>query len=789
VLDYSRTTFNDDEFACEKFVLKHRRARYTLRTGNIYFGLLFCAFPMAPAKPLLIPAIALATACLAGVAHVNGGSNFLASATFGAALPPVHDPENQVLLLLVQVGVILGLSRLMGILFSRMRQPQVVGEMVAGIMLGPSLLGWLAPGLQGRLFPADSVILLNILSQIGIIFFLFLIGLELDPNLVRNRGKSTVVTALCSIAVPFVLGVSLTLALYHTRLFDDDPSGARRFAAALFLGAAMSVTAFPVLARILTERNLQKNHLGAMAIACAAVNDVAAWVMLAFVVGVAHAAGSGANAAIRTLALSLGYAAIVFLVIRPFLRRLELIYQRQGRLSQNVVAVIFLLVLGSAWATEAIGIHAMFGAFLIGCVMPKGTQFVRHVTEKLEDFTVVFLLPVFFAYAGLKTQIGLIDDPQLWSYAVLIIAAACTGKLLGTAIPAKLFGSDWREAAAMGVLMNTRGLMELVTLTVGLQLHVINNAVFAIMVLMALLTTFMTTPLLHWVYPAQRLLPPRKIGDTRSFSVLIPVADPRSGGPLLRIAEMLVGSSSDQGRIVALHLRRPDDRPEFRSGLAEPSADPLQPLLDHANKNNVRVEPISFVSSDVPHDIARVCRDTGVDLVLIGFHRPVFGKTILGGTVHRILSETPVDAAVFVDRGFLGAQRVLIPYLGSAHDRFALELGGRLAREAKAEITALHVVAPKRVAGDSLHATTAIDRVFNDPSQPAPVRVRVVESDYPVDAVLEASHDFDLIVIGVSEEWGLASQLFGWRSERIAEASSTSMLIVRKKPAEAEKAK
>lgn len=704
------------------------------------------------------------------------------SCCYGASAPPppVHNPENQILLLLVQVGLILGLSRLMGILFAKMRQPQVVGEMVAGIMLGPSLLGWVAPGLQGALFPADSVILLNILSQIGIIFFLFLIGLELDPNLVRGRGRSTIVTALVSIATPFAIGVVLCLSLYHTRIFDD-PDGHKRFAAALFLGAAMSVTAFPVLARILAERNLQKTHLGAIAIACAAVNDVAAWVMLAFVVGVAHATGSGAGAAIRTLILAIGYAGIIFFAIRPFLVRMEKIYERQGRLSQNVVAVIFLLVLGSAWTTEAIGIHAMFGAFLIGCVMPKGTQFVRHVTEKMEDFTVVFLLPIFFAYAGLRTQIGLLNSPQLWLYAGLIFIAACGGKLLGAAIPAKLFGSDWREAAAIGVLMNTRGLMELVILTVGLQLHVITDSIFAIMVLMALLTTFMTTPLLHWVYPAKLLRVPQAPKEKRAFSILIPVADPRSGGPLLRIGEMLAGVASEQGRIVALHLRRADDRAEFRSGLAEPLADPLRPLLEHAAQNNVKVEPISFVGRDVPHDIARVAKDFSVDLVLIGFHRPVFGKTILGGTVHRILRETPVDAAVFVDRGFTSSQRVLIPYLGSKHDRLALDLAGRLARNTKAQITALHVVQPKRAGEDILHAETTINRVFNDPTQPASVNIRVVQSEYPVDAVLEASHEFDLIIIGVSEEWGLSSHLFGWRSERIAEACSTSMLIVRKK--------
>jgi Kef-type K+ transport system membrane component KefB len=691
--------------------------------------------------------------------------------------------ENPVLLLLVQVGLILGLSRIMGMLFARMRQPQVVGEMVAGIMLGPSVLGWISPHAQQLLFPADSVALLNLLSQIGIVFYLFLIGLEFDPKLVSSRGPAMVVTAICSIAVPFILGVALTLTLYGTSLFDD-PTGQRRWVAALFMGAAMSVTAFPVLARILTERNLQKTPLGASAIACAAVNDVAAWVMLALVVGVAHAAGSGGKTALRTVALAAGYTAVVFLLIRPFLRRLEQIYQRQPRLSQNVVAAIFLLVLGSAWVTGAIGIHAMFGAFLIGCVMPKGTDFVRHVTERLEDFIVIFLLPVFFAYAGLRTRIGLLNTPQLWAYAGVVLGVASCGKLAGAVVPARIFGSSWREAIAIGVLMNTRGLMELVILTIGLQLHVITDSVFAIMVLMALLTTFMTTPLLHWVYPIRRLMPPRKLAEKRAFSVLIPVADPRSGGPLLRMAEMLVGAGPDKGRIVALHLRRMEDRGEFRSGLAEGPVDPLRPLLEHAAKNQVAVEPLAYVSRDVPLDVARIARDAGVDLVLIGFHRPVFGKTILGGTVHRIMQETPTDVAVFVDRGFLGAQRVLIPFLGGKHDRFALELASRLAREAKAEITALHVVPPKRPQGDSLHANEAVDRVFNDPTQPAPVRVRVVESRDPVDAVLEASHEFDLIVIGVSEEWGLSSHLFGWRSERIAEGCPTSMLIVRKRAAQ-----
>jgi Kef-type K+ transport system membrane component KefB len=703
--------------------------------------------------------------------------------------------EGEVLLLLVQVGLILGLSRVMGMLFARMRQPQVVGEMVAGITLGPSVLGALClhfhSNLQQRLFPAGtSMELLNLLSELGVIFFLFLVGLEFEMDLVKNRGRSTVFTALSSIAVPFVLGVGVALFLESCGLFGDVP----RLPAALFVGAAMSVTAFPVLARILTERNLQKTKLGVSAIAAAAINDVAAWVILAFVVAIAHTAtrasgGGGKWDALRTVALAAGFAALMLFLVRPFLKRLQLIYDRQGRLSQNVVAVLFLLILACAWSTERIGIHAMFGAFLLGVVMPKGTEFVRHVTEKLEDFTVVFLLPIFFAYTGLKTQLGLLNEPILWVYAALILAAACIGKFGGAAVVAKAFGSSWREASAIGVLMNTRGLVELVILTVGLQFNVINDKVFAIMVVMALVTTFMTTPLLHWVYPAHLL--EKEVRDAageqaaetkKPYTVLIPVAAPKSTGPLLRLADLLSGPGKADRRIYALHLRRPVDRPEFRSGLREaqqgPSDETLRTLMATAESHQVPVELISFMSRNVPRDIARISSERHADLVLIGFHQPVFSRSLLGGTVRRILATAPADVAVLVDRGFLGAQRVLVPFLGGRHDRLAMEIAGRFAANAKAQVTVLHVTAPK--GGEPpLHAKEAVDRVFNDPSQPLPVQFRVVESDDPAGTVIEQSADFDLVVVGIAEEWGLESQLFGLRRERIAAGTPASLLIVR----------
>src|SRR5687768_1664714 len=441
------------------------------------------------------------------------------------------------LILLVQIALILALSRVMGFLFAKLRQPQVVGEMVAGIILGPSLFAWLAPTLWMRIFRPDLIPgsaihtdptqYLSMLSQVGVIFFLFLIGLELDPKLIKDRGHAAIVISHVSIIAPFLLGAALAFYRYPG-VFTSTP--AMRFTSvALFMGAAMSITAFPVLARILTERNLHKTKVGAITITCAAVDDVTAWCMLAFVVAVARA--TGVQSAIFTAFASVIYIVVMFSLVRPFLRRLQAMYDRQQRLSQNMVAGIFLLTLMSAYATEAIGIHALFGAFLMGAIMPKGTQFVRALSEKLEDYTVVFLLPIFFAYTGLKTQIGLLNHSELWIITAIVIAVACAGKFGGSTIAAWACGLGWRESAAIGILMNTRGLMELVILNIGRDLGVITDAVFAMMVIMALVTTALTTPILNWVYPERMFGPEAEAAPSarKLFSVLIPISDPSSG--------------------------------------------------------------------------------------------------------------------------------------------------------------------------------------------------------------------------------------------------------------------
>lgn len=691
-------------------------------------------------------------------------------------------------LLFIQVTLIVALGRFLGMLMARIHQPQVIGEMLAGILLGPSLLGWVAPDVYGALFPKTTWPFLEILSQVGVVFFLFLVGLELDPKLVLARGRAAVVISGTSIVVPFLLGAGLTVLLYPA-LFASLP-GVRATAVALFMGAAMSITAFPVLARILTERNLHRTNVGAVAITCAAVDDATAWCMLAGVVAIATV--RDVQTAIWTVIFSAVYVVVMFFVVRPFLRRLEVVYERQGRLSQPVVSIIFMLVLISAYTTEVIGIHALFGAFLMGCIMPKGTQFVRHLSEKLEDYTVVFLLPIFFAFAGLKTQIGLLNSGTMWLYTGLIILVATAGKFGGSSIAARACGMPWREASAIGILMNTRGLMELVILTEGLRLGVITPAVYAMMVIMALVTTAMTTPILHWVYPLrlfgasreQAAHPEVAVAQAPGLKILIPVSLPKSGGPLVQIADTLIGTKKEDSRLYALHLKPPADHEAYRTGLDEATQthdESLAPLLAQARGRAIPVEQISFVSRDVAGDIAEVARLNSVDLVLLGYHKPVIGKTILGGTVHRVLQQTDADVAVFVDRGFRAARRILVPYLGSEHDRLAMQLAARMARNIDAQVTVLHVVPPMRAgSGAEMGAKAAVERVFTEPGAKLPVTFRVVEDESPVGVVLHQAQNHDLVIIGVAEEWGLESHLFGWRAQRIARDCPCSLLVVRK---------
>jgi Kef-type K+ transport system membrane component KefB len=357
-------------------------------------------------------------------------------------------------------------------------------------MLGPSLLGHFAPDVYAYVLPSSAAGSLSMLAQIGVILFMFLVGLELDTTVLRKRTQSTVAISHASIVLPFVLGAATALWLYPRLSTSDVPFPIF----ALFMGVAMSITAFPVLAAILTDQRLQRTPLGVIAISCAAIDDVSAWCLLAGMVGLAK---SALGDAAMTVTLTAAYVVAMLAVVRPLVGRLVTRHALYGSLGHASSTVVFGGLLLSALTTEYIGIHALFGAFIFGAVIPHDSELARDVQRRLEDVVKVLLLPVFFAFTGMRTQIALLDDPLHWAALAVVIAVACAGKFGGASIAARLSGLGWRDAASVGVLMNTRGLMQLIVLNIGLDLRVLSPSLFAIMVIMALVTTFATTPLLN----------------------------------------------------------------------------------------------------------------------------------------------------------------------------------------------------------------------------------------------------------------------------------------------------
>jgi Kef-type K+ transport system membrane component KefB len=387
---------------------------------------------------------------------------------------------------MIALAAVIVVGQLLAKLFAYIHQPPVIGEVVAGILLGPSLLGSEA---SAYVLPPSVAPYLSIIAQLGVILYMFLVGLELNAGLLRQRAHSTVVISHASIVVPFVLGAILSLFLYPRLSSAEVPFTSF----ALFIGVAMSITAFPVLARILSDSGMIRTELGVIAIGCAAIGDVTAWCMLAIVVGVVKAqVGDGLLVVLGAIA----FIAMMLLVLRPLFNKFATRWTSE-RLPREAVTIVFVALLLSAIATEAIGIHAIFGAFLLGAIIPHTSAVARAFTSQLENLVTVLLLPAFFALTGMRTRIDLVSSVEEWLICGLIILVASLGKFGGTIVSARLTGLGWRDSAALGTLMNTRGLMELIVLNVGFELKIISPTLYSMMVLMALATTMATAPVLR----------------------------------------------------------------------------------------------------------------------------------------------------------------------------------------------------------------------------------------------------------------------------------------------------
>jgi Kef-type K+ transport system membrane component KefB len=721
---------------------------------------------------------------------------------------------NIVVTILIEVLVVIAGSRLVGWIFRSINQPLVIGEIVAGIALGPSLLGWLAPDLAEVLFPSAAIPFLNVLSQIGLIFFMFLIGLELDPKYLQGNLKTAVVTSGVSILVPFSLAGILSLVIYP--VVSNNSVSFTAFA--LFLGAAMSITAFPVLARIITENNLQNTRLGTLALTCAAVDDVTAWCLLALAIAVTRT--NSMVDAIPIIIYSLLYIGSMLTVGRWLLNILSTYYDRTGKLSQLMLAGIYIGVVSSALITEAIGIHLIFGAFLIGAAMPKNPGLVREVAQKTEDFVLIFLLPIFFAYSGLKTQIGLLNHPDLWLLCAAILGVAIVGKYVGTYYAARSCQIDKQEASALGWLMNTRGLTELIVLNIGLELGVISPILFTMLVIMALVTTFMTSPLLEWTYPKKSIRLHSQSeqmlafdGDSNSeaelglqssiktattatpinYRILVPVANPNTQTGLLQLAISIAQNDRQAAIINPLSLIELEEDYLFQSTpfeanrLIDRRLTQLNTLIDTLEPITARsiFQPIVQIGYDVSQKTAIIAALDRSDLVLLGWHRPTFTNNRLGGRVAQMLGSTPADMAVFIDANIAqnisqSYQNLLVPYTGNNHDDLAVEIALRMLwNDRHRHLELIQINTPDTNAGMLSDELASLLKKLPS-SLNARVKISTLNAIDPIVEIEQISRQVDLTITGIGRNWGRRKPILDNYTDRLAIHCVSSLLIVRR---------
>lgn len=517
-------------------------------------------------------------------------------------------------ILLLQIAVILACCRIFAKIFKALRQPTVIGEILAGIVLGPSVLGYWFPDMSGFLFPPESLGNIELLSQFGLILFMFSIGMELDFAQVLKSLKKTTLISHTSILFPFFFGVLAAYFIYDKYAYETTPF----LSFSLFIGISLSITAFPVLARIIQEKGLTRTHLGTITLSSAANGDITAWCLLAAVISTAQA-GSMLSAAFSILFAAL-YLLFMFIVARPFMQMVGQLYHNEEVIDKKLIAFIFLMLIFSSLITEVLGLHALFGAFLAGVIMPADIKFRQIMSEKVEAVSLSLFLPLFFVATGLKTDIGLLNTPDLWLLSGIFILVAVAGKFGGAMIAAKLTGESWKDSLYIGALMNTRGLMELVVLTIGYKMNILPPSVFVMLVLMTLATTFMTAPMLLFIRSMFRVREKRNeragLHPETTFRVLLPFGRAGSGQVMLDVAWQMFSRTGKKLEITALHFTVGSEINPLQTGSFETIS--FQPVLKEAERLHIRIEPRYEVSDNVGQDIAEIVNTEEFDFLLVG---------------------------------------------------------------------------------------------------------------------------------------------------------------------------
>src|SRR5690606_35774122 len=611
-----------------------------------------------------------------------------------------------------------------------------------------------------------------------------------DLKVLQKKAHDAIVISHASIILPFALGVGLAYFIYQS----FAPEGIAFSSFALFIGISMSITAFPVLARIVQERHMQKTRVGTIAITCAAADDITAWCLLAAVIAIVKA-GSFVSS-LYVIALAVAYVLLMIKVVRPFLKRIGELHSTRENLNKSIVAIFFLTLLVSSYLTEVIGIHALFGAFMAGAIMPENSRFRNIFIEKVEDVALVLLLPLFFVFTGLRTEIGLLNEPYLWKVTGWIILVAVVGKFVGSSIAAKFMGQNWKDSLTIGALMNTRGLMELIVLNIGFDLGVLNAEIFAMMVIMALVTTFMTGPaidLFNKIFKSTEDVVPEEISRQGKYNILISFGNPETSPSLLRLANGMVKQLNQSSSITEMHLTPTRYLTYLNSDLYE--FETFEPIVKESKFLEQKISTLFKASSNLEADVAEIANDGDYDLLLIGIGQSIYDGTFLGkilGVTTRIINpetliyrakekespfntssfsdstiqimhKTKVPVGIFMDKGLKKLDKILLP-IYTKEDLELLPYIQKFIHNSQSQVTLIdvhHILQEDKKASEMVRSIAL----------KAPNHISKFEA-MDIDAQLFKDHDLLLIS---AESWRELIE-----SNKIWQSEMTSVMVIKK---------